>query len=106
VYLIVDYAEKHFNGRAVELRLLAHTDYTIAITGLYLAFVFYSLPLIIKYIHSGKEPQRTGGKPAWLRCPWICWNFLFCIFSFYGMCHVTPVLLSHSAAMACATPSA
>ncbi|KPI88669.1 beta-ketoacyl-CoA synthase beta-ketoacyl-coenzyme A [Leptomonas seymouri] len=90
----IDSYASYYDGAAYKAWLISHTDYAICITGLYLAFVFYSPPYIAKYIYGG-EVQRTGGKPAWLRYPWICWNFLLSIFSFYGASHVAPVLLGH-----------
>lgn len=92
---IDDYAAKSYDGYTIKAFLLANPDYAIYITGLYLAFVFYCPKYINKYIYGNKEAQRAGGKPAWLRYPWIFWNFLLSAFSFYGAWHMVPAFLGH-----------
>lgn len=89
------YATTSYDGYAVKAWLIDHTDYAIYVAGLYLAFVFYGPDLIARYVYGGKELQRGAGKPAWLRCPWICWNFFLSAFSFYGSSHIVPVVLRH-----------
>ncbi|KPA77241.1 putative mitochondrial beta-ketoacyl-CoA synthase,beta-ketoacyl-coenzyme A [Leptomonas pyrrhocoris] len=85
----------NYDGYAYKAWLIYHTDYAIYIAGLYLALVFRAPPLVAKYVYGGEGVQRTGEKPAWPRCPWICWNLLLSAFSFYGASHVVPVLLHH-----------
>lgn len=92
---IDDYAIAHYNGYAVRAWLRAHSDYAIYIAGLYLAFVFCCPKLIAEYVYGGVGIQRRGPKPALLRYLWACWNFLLCIFSFYGSYYMVPSFLGH-----------
>lgn len=90
------YAEANYDGYAVKNWLMHNADYAMYVAGLYLAFVFCGPDLITKYVYGGHEAPRGGKKPAWLRYPWIVWNFLLSIFSFYGSAHITPRVLRNT----------
>lgn len=93
---IDDYATQHYDGYAVRTWLVKNTDIAMYVAGLYLAFVFKGPDLIAKYVYGGDVPTGRTAKSAWLRVPWVCWNFLLSAFSFYGTYHITPVVLRHS----------